>query len=77
MEKSTKISVSAVLFVLAVGICLAQHWSYGLQPGGKRSTENLVESFQEVANGKDSLGELQEIGCPGSHQHSRELQEAM
>ncbi|XP_054252646.1 progonadoliberin-1 [Indicator indicator] len=77
MEKSLKISASAVLFVLSVGICLAQHWSYGLQPGGKRSTENLAESFQEVANGKDNLEELQESGCPGSHQRSRELQEAM
>lgn len=48
MEKSMKIFVSAVLFAMSVGICLAQHWSYGLQPGGKRSAEDLVESLQEV-----------------------------
>ncbi|XP_064031762.1 progonadoliberin-1 isoform X2 [Pogoniulus pusillus] len=79
MEKSTKIFVSAVLLAMSVGICLAQHWSYGLQPGGKRSTEDLMESFQEMAAQMDSLGELQKVGCTGSQQRarSRELQEAM
>ena len=48
MKKSRKIFVSVLLFVMSVEICLAQHWSYGLQPGGKRNAENLAESFQEV-----------------------------
>ncbi|NXF87713.1 GON1 protein, partial [Eubucco bourcierii] len=78
MEKSTKVFVSTVLFAMSVGICLAQHWSYGLQPGGKRSAEDLLQSFQEVAQ-EDSLGEPQKVGCIGSQQRtrSRELQEAM
>lgn len=50
MEKSRKIFVSVLLFVMSVEICLAQHWSYGLQPGGKRNAENLVESFQKVCS---------------------------
>ncbi|NXI37910.1 GON1 protein, partial [Galbula dea] len=79
MEKSRKIFVSVVLFVLSVDICLAQHWSYGLQPGGKRNAENLVESFQEIAKEMEKLGEVQKTECPGSSQHSRssELKEAM
>lgn len=51
MEKPRKIFVSILLFVLSVEICLAQHWSYGLQPGGKRNAENVVGSFQEVGSG--------------------------
>ncbi|NXH17970.1 GON1 protein, partial [Bucco capensis] len=79
MEKSRKIFVCVLLLVLSVEICLAQHWSYGLQPGGKRNAENLVESFQEIANEMEKLGAEQQPGCPGSYQHtrSRELKEAM
>ncbi|KAF1465564.1 Progonadoliberin-1, partial [Megadyptes antipodes antipodes] len=79
MEKSRKIFVSVLLFVMSVEICLAQHWSYGLQPGGKRNADNLVESFQEVANEMEKLGEVQKTECPGSYQHSRfsALKEAM
>ncbi|NXY85094.1 GON1 protein, partial [Alcedo cyanopectus] len=79
MEKSRKIFASALLFVLAVEICLAQHWSYGLQPGGKRDAESLAESFQELANEMEKLGQVEKKECPGSHQHSRssDLKEAM
>ncbi|XP_050766039.1 progonadoliberin-1 [Gymnogyps californianus] len=79
MKKSRKIFVSVLLFVMSVEICLAQHWSYGLQPGGKRNAENLVESFQEIANEMEKLGEAQKTECPGSYQRSRfsDLKEAM
>ncbi|KAM6035892.1 progonadoliberin-1 isoform 2-T2 [Theristicus caerulescens] len=79
MEKSKKIFVSVLLFVMSVEICLAQHWSYGLQPGGKRNAENLVESFQEIANEMEKPGEVQKTECPGSYQRSRfrDLKEAM
>ncbi|XP_009507454.1 progonadoliberin-1 [Phalacrocorax carbo] len=79
MEKSRKIFVSVLLFVMSVEICWAQHWSYGLQPGGKRSAENLVESFQEIANEMEKLGEVQRTECPGLYQRSRfsDLKEAM
>ncbi|XP_074020246.1 progonadoliberin-1 [Numenius arquata] len=79
MEKSRKICVGVLLFVMSVEICLAQHWSYGLQPGGKRNAENLVESFQEMASEMEKSGEVQKTGCPGSDQHPRfrELREAM
>uniref|UniRef100_A0A8C8E7C8 Progonadoliberin-1 n=1 Tax=Otus sunia TaxID=257818 RepID=A0A8C8E7C8_9STRI len=79
MEKSRKIFVSVLLFVMSVEICLAQHWSYGLQPGGKRNVENLVESVQEIASEMEKLGDVQKMECPGSSQHSRfsELKEAV
>ncbi|NWR65415.1 GON1 protein, partial [Bucorvus abyssinicus] len=79
MEKPRKIFVSILLFVLSVEICLAQHWSYGLQPGGKRNAENVVGSFQEIANEMEKLGEVQKTECPGSDQRSRlsDLKEAM
>ncbi|NXN29129.1 GON1 protein, partial [Nycticryphes semicollaris] len=79
MEKSRKIFVGVLLFVMSVEICLAQHWSYGLQPGGKRNAENLVEPFQEIPREMKELGEVQKTGCPGSDQHSRfrELKEAI
>ncbi|KFO96215.1 Progonadoliberin-1, partial [Calypte anna] len=79
MEMSRKIFVSALLFVLYVEICSAQHWSYGLQPGGKRNAENLVGSYQEIANEREKVGEVQKSECPGSHQYSRfsDLKEAM
>ncbi|NWU48648.1 GON1 protein, partial [Dromas ardeola] len=79
MEKSRKIFVSVLVFVMSVEICSAQHWSYGLQPGGKRNAENLVESFQEIANEMEKPGEAQKTECPGSEQHSRlgELKEAV
>ncbi|XP_026718887.1 progonadoliberin-1 [Athene cunicularia] len=71
MEKSRKIFVSVLLFVMAVEICLAQHWSYGLQPGGKRNAENLVESLQEIASEMEKLGDVQKTESPGWYQHSR------
>ncbi|NXG79315.1 GON1 protein, partial [Baryphthengus martii] len=79
MEKSRKIFASVLLFVLSVEVCLAQHWSYGLQPGGKRNAENLAESFQEIANDMEKPGEVQKTECPGSYQHHRisDLKEAM
>ncbi|NWU86797.1 GON1 protein, partial [Onychorhynchus coronatus] len=79
MEKSRKTFASVLLLVLSVGICLAQHWSFGLQPGGKRSTEDLLGSFQEMAKEMEKLGEVQQSECPGSSQHSRlrDLKEAV
>ncbi|XP_030407889.1 progonadoliberin-1 [Gopherus evgoodei] len=70
MEKTRKLFVRFLIFILSVEICLAQHWSYGLQPGGKRDAENLVESFQEIASEMEKIGELQHFECTGPHQRS-------
>ncbi|XP_054853317.1 progonadoliberin-1 [Eublepharis macularius] len=59
---------SFLLLLLCVAIGSAQHWSYGLQPGGKRDAENLIESFQEIANEVDKVGELQHLECTASQQ---------
>ncbi|NXU05682.1 GON1 protein, partial [Buphagus erythrorhynchus] len=79
MEKSRRMVASVLLCVLAMGLCLAQHWSYGLQPGGKRSAQVLLGPFQEVANEMEKLEEVQQSECPGSYQNSRirDLKEAM
>ncbi|NXX74275.1 GON1 protein, partial [Urocolius indicus] len=79
MEKSRKIFVTVLVFVMAVESCVAQHWSYGLQPGGKRNADYPVESFQEIANEMENLRGVQKSECPGSSQRSRlsELKEAM
>ncbi|XP_067399817.1 progonadoliberin-1 [Emydura macquarii macquarii] len=70
MEKTKKLFVSLLIFIVSVEICLAQHWSYGLQPGGKRDAENLAESFQEVASEMEEIGEPQHFECTGPHQRS-------
>ncbi|XP_005058078.1 PREDICTED: progonadoliberin-1 [Ficedula albicollis] len=79
MEKPRRMVASVLLCVLATGLCLAQHWSYGLQPGGKRSAQVLLGPFQEVANEMEKLEEVQQSECPGSFQNSRirDLKEAM
>nr|ACK57929.1 prepro-gonadotropin-releasing hormone I [Sturnus vulgaris] len=79
MEKSRRMVATVLLCVLATGLCLAQHWSYGLQPGGKRSTQDLLGPFQEAANEMEKLEEVQQRECPGSYHNSRirDLKEAV
>ncbi|XP_077162067.1 progonadoliberin-1 isoform X2 [Paroedura picta] len=64
-----KVFTSFLLLLICGVTGLAQHWSYGLQPGGKRDTENLIESFQEIANEVDKPGEPQRFECTATHQH--------
>ncbi|XP_060107129.1 progonadoliberin-1 [Heteronotia binoei] len=63
-----RLFTSFLLLLICGAIGFAQHWSYGLQPGGKRDAENLIESFQEMANEMDKLGELQHFECTAAHQ---------
>ncbi|NXU43076.1 GON1 protein, partial [Drymodes brunneopygia] len=79
MEQPRRMVATVLLCVLAVGLCLGQHWSYGLQPGGKRSPEVLLGPFQEIANEMEQSEEVQQAGCPGLHQNSgiRDLKAAM
>ncbi|NWI72040.1 GON1 protein, partial [Dryoscopus gambensis] len=79
MEEPRRMVASALLCLLAAGLCLAQHWSYGLQPGGKRSAGDALGPFQEIANEMEKSGEVQQSECPGSFQNSRirDLKEAM
>ncbi|XP_032937223.1 progonadoliberin-1 [Catharus ustulatus] len=70
MEKSRRMVASVLLCVLATELCLGQHWSFGLQPGGKRSPQG---PFLEVAN------EMEKLEEPGWSQNSRirDLKEVM
>ncbi|NXH79947.1 GON1 protein, partial [Edolisoma coerulescens] len=79
MEKPGRIVAGALLCVLGLGLCLAQHWSYGLQPGGKRSAGDALGPLREIVNEMEQLGEVQQSECPGSYQSSRirDLKEAM
>ncbi|XP_066062463.1 progonadoliberin-1 [Chamaea fasciata] len=71
MEKARRTVAAVLLCVLCLGLCLAQHWSYGLQPGGKRSAQVLLGPFQEIANEMEKLEEVQQSECPRSEQSSR------
>ncbi|XP_009095949.2 progonadoliberin-1 [Serinus canaria] len=79
MEKPGRMVFSVLLCALALGLGLAQHWSYGLQPGGKRSTQVLLGPFQEIPSEMEKLEEVKQSECPGSSQDSRVrgLKEAM
>ncbi|NXU98836.1 GON1 protein, partial [Cettia cetti] len=78
MEKPRRMVALVLLCLLSLGLCLAQHWSYGLQPGGKRSAQVLLGPFQEIAKEMEKLEEVQSE-CPGSFQSSRirDLEEAV
>uniref|UniRef100_A0A8C6RIR1 Progonadoliberin n=1 Tax=Nannospalax galili TaxID=1026970 RepID=A0A8C6RIR1_NANGA len=58
-----KLVVTLLLLTLWVEGCSSQHWSYGLRPGGKRSTERLADAFQETAKAVDPLAEPQHFEC--------------
>ncbi|XP_063276218.1 progonadoliberin-1 [Prinia subflava] len=79
MQKPRRAVASALLCVLSVGLCLAQHWSFGLQPGGKRSAQALLGPLQEIPNEMGKLEEAQQSECPGWEQSSsfRDLRGAM
>ncbi|XP_048369552.1 progonadoliberin-1 [Sphaerodactylus townsendi] len=63
------IFTSFLLLLICVTIGSTQHWSYGLQPGGKRDAENLIESFQEIANELDEQEELKRFECRTTSQN--------
>lgn len=56
---------TVLLCALCLGLCLAQHWSFGLQPGGKRSPQDLLGPFQEVGPGLGNNPGLQKMQPKG------------
>uniref|UniRef100_A0A8C5KMB1 Progonadoliberin n=2 Tax=Jaculus jaculus TaxID=51337 RepID=A0A8C5KMB1_JACJA len=58
-----KLVAVTLLLALCVEGCSSQHWSYGLRPGGKRTAEHLVDSFQEMAKEVDQVSEPQHLEC--------------
>ncbi|KAJ1091278.1 hypothetical protein NDU88_004405 [Pleurodeles waltl] len=63
--------LAGLLFILSLELCYAQHWSYGLRPGGKRESENLIDSFQDAGNEADKPAEVQHFDCTVPQQNSR------
>ncbi|XP_003794070.1 progonadoliberin-1 [Otolemur garnettii] len=63
MELIPKLVAGLILLTFCVEGCSSQHWSYGLRPGGKRSPEHLIDSFQETANEVDRLAERPRLEC--------------
>uniref|UniRef100_A0A4X2JXQ7 Progonadoliberin n=2 Tax=Vombatus ursinus TaxID=29139 RepID=A0A4X2JXQ7_VOMUR len=63
MELAPKLLAGCLLLTVCVMISSGQHWSYGLRPGGKRDADNLIESFQEMANDVNQLAEPQHFEC--------------
>uniref|UniRef100_A0A6I8RRC4 Progonadoliberin n=1 Tax=Xenopus tropicalis TaxID=8364 RepID=A0A6I8RRC4_XENTR len=41
----------------------AQHWSYGLRPGGKRDAESLQDMYPETPNEVPLFPELERLEC--------------
>uniref|UniRef100_H3BBD7 Progonadoliberin-1 n=1 Tax=Latimeria chalumnae TaxID=7897 RepID=H3BBD7_LATCH len=50
-------------FILAVDLCSSQYWSYDLRPGGKRNSEHLMESFQDITNNAERPVEPEQSEC--------------
>ncbi|XP_030055475.1 progonadoliberin-1 [Microcaecilia unicolor] len=71
MEMDKKLIVSLLLIVISLEICCAQHWSYGLRPGGKRDSETLMDSYQDTTNEVDKYAEPRPFECSLLQQHSR------
>lgn len=46
MEVSSRVMVQVLLLALVVQVTLAQHWSYGWLPGGKRSVGELEATIR-------------------------------
>ncbi|XP_032711689.1 progonadoliberin-1 [Lontra canadensis] len=63
MEPIPKLVAGLLLLTLCVVGCSGQHWSYGLRPGGKRNAENLIDSFQELAEELDQPAKPQRLEC--------------
>ncbi|XP_075806405.1 progonadoliberin-1 [Microtus pennsylvanicus] len=63
VEMTPKLIAAVVLLSLGLEGCSSQHWSYGLRPGGKRSAEHLVDSFQEMGKEVDQPAEPQHFEC--------------
>ncbi|XP_018421290.1 PREDICTED: progonadoliberin-1-like [Nanorana parkeri] len=51
-----------IALLLSSHMSQAQHWSYGLRPGGKREVESLQDSYSEVPN-EVSFMEPQHLEC--------------
>ncbi|XP_031217606.1 progonadoliberin-1 isoform X1 [Mastomys coucha] len=58
-----KLIAAVLLLTVCLEVCSSQHWSYGLRPGGKRNTEDLVDSFQEMGKEVDQMAEPQHLEC--------------
>jgi len=57
-SSSSRAMVQALFLVLAVQVTLAQHWSYGWLPGGKRSVGELEATIR-----------VQTTACSTRHLH--------
>nr|XP_033804020.1 progonadoliberin-1 [Geotrypetes seraphini] len=71
MQMDRKLMIRLFFIVISLEICCAQHWSYGLRPGGKRDSEMLMDSYQEVSNEVDKFAEPHLFECSLPQQHSR------
>ncbi|XP_052047076.1 progonadoliberin-1 isoform X1 [Apodemus sylvaticus] len=63
MDMMPKLMAAVLLLTVCLEGCSPQHWSYGLRPGGKRNTEHLVDSFQEMGKEVDQMTEPQHFEC--------------
>ncbi|KAG7256352.1 hypothetical protein CRUP_024884 [Coryphaenoides rupestris] len=63
-SSSSRAMVQVLLLVLAVQVTLAQHWSYGWLPGGKRSVGELEATIRMMGTGGGEVPLLEESRDP-------------
>ncbi|XP_029457660.1 progonadoliberin-1 [Rhinatrema bivittatum] len=70
MDVNRKFFVSVLLLIISLEVSSAQHWSYGLRPGGKRDSETLMDTYQDAPNDVDKFAEPRPFECGLLQQHS-------
>ncbi|XP_077469822.1 uncharacterized protein LOC144084887 isoform X2 [Stigmatopora argus] len=69
MESSRKVAVHALVLVLLLQVTVAQHWSYGWLPGGKRSVGELEATIRMMGTG--GVVSLPEEASAQTHERRR------
>ncbi|XP_063301601.1 progonadoliberin-1 [Pelobates fuscus] len=63
MRHSGTSALLLLVFLYFDHVSHAQHWSYGLRPGGKRVPETIQDSYSETPNEVALFTEPQRLEC--------------
>ncbi|KAM4677944.1 progonadoliberin-1 [Discoglossus pictus] len=77
MRRSMTFGLLILLLLFMANTSHAQHWSYGLRPGGKRDAENLQDTYPETANEVSLFTEPQRLECLGPQNRINVLKAAL
>ncbi|XP_073413248.1 progonadoliberin-1 [Dendrobates tinctorius] len=62
-HRGTPCFLFILVLLLSDHMSYSQHWSYGLQPGGKRDLETLQDSYPETQNEVSLFTEPKRLEC--------------